>query len=286
MKLHKMALIGLMVGSFVSVNSFALASGGWQYDGAGDVDVHGVPLPSPSGEVGGETWAEAFNPLHGNGSCDGLSQSPINFSAGIADPLAAPVGAVNAIHYEGGDVIAENNGHTIQVNPNRSIVIDDAEYRLLQFHFHTKSEHTLAGVHSRLEMHFVHQKSGSTGTNDLAVLGVLIQEGQKEHKGFLELFGNFPGQPVAHHEIISALAANYGKFLPKDKTVYSYSGSLTTPPCSENVKWFVFPDSLKLSAGQIQGFQDMFKDHSGVNLGTNRPVQPLNSRTVGLGMTP
>jgi carbonic anhydrase len=42
-----------------------------------------------------------------------------------------------------------NNGHTVQANvpAGATLEIDGLTYNLLQFHFHTPSEHTLNGLH-------------------------------------------------------------------------------------------------------------------------------------------
>jgi len=162
-----------------------------------------------------------------------------------------------------------NNGHTVQVNydAGSSISIDGDEYQLLQFHFHTPSEHTIDGEASPLEVHFVHRDAAG----NLAVVGVMLNEGEAENAAFADVFGNLPaevGEPDAH-----GMEVNAADMLPAGHAYDTYSGSLTTPPCSQGVRWLVLTDPVELSAGQIEAFHALFENNA-------RPVQPLNEREL------
>ena len=188
----------------------------------------------------------------------GENQSPIN----IINPEIAT--SVNLdFNYHPSPLSVIDTGHSIQVNyqSGSTITINDEKYELLQFHFHTPSEHQINNQKSAMEMHLVHQsKSGK-----LAVVGVMMEEGNSN---------------AAIEEIILSLVGkndfamiNVADLLPQNKAYFSYTGSLTTPPCSENVKWQILKQTIQLSAGQIQFFQNLYKMNS-------RPVQTLNNREV------
>ncbi|MCH8249590.1 MAG: carbonic anhydrase family protein [Proteobacteria bacterium] len=167
------------------------------------------------------------------------------------------------------DVI--DNGHTIQVNYDEgsNLRLGETVYELKQYHFHAPSEHTIERRHFPMEMHLVHQSAAG----ELAVLGVLIEQGN-HNPAFEPVWANLPneaGEEVHHQH----LAVNVDDLLPVDHGTYRYRGSLTTPPCSEGVSWFVAVEPIKLSADQIATFASIFS-------GNNRPVQPLNNRTVVL----
>src|SRR5258707_7472124 len=86
-----------------------------------------------------------------------------------------------------------NNGHTIQVNydAGSSIIYNEIEYKLIQFHFHHPSEHTIDGKVFALELHFVHQSA----TGDLAVVGVMIEKVDKDNPDYATIFDNLPSTP-------------------------------------------------------------------------------------------
>ena len=203
----------------------------------------------------------------------GREQSPIDLSAAVA---AEPLGATSDIRPATLRIIRQahvvdviDNGHTIQVNYDEgsSVEVDGTSYELKQYHFHAPSEHTVDGRQFPMEMHLVHQSSGGK----LAVLGVLIEEGD-HNAAFEPVWSNLPdevGEEVRHEGI----TVNIDDLIPPSRLTYRYPGSLTTPPCSEGVSWFVDVEAIELSAEQIAQFTAIFH-------GNNRPVQPLNDRTL------
>jgi len=172
------------------------------------------------------------------------------------------------IHHEHmADVI--NTGHSIQVNYTEgdTLKVGGEEFQLLQYHFHSPSEHTVGGKHFPIEMHMVHKSANGK----LAVVGVFIEEG-KHNSAFDPVWSNLPSsKSVQHH--LEHVTVDVNQLLPTRKTTYRYDGSLTTPPCSEGVKWIVMTDPVQISAQQINAFRNVMKDN-------NRPVQPLNARRV------
>ena len=169
-------------------------------------------------------------------------------------------------HYKASPVKIIDNGHTVQVNfqPGNTIELDGQTFDLLQFHFHTASEHTLSGNKLPMELHLVHR----SGKGDYAVLGVILIEGPS-HSIVETLWQNMPIQKGMEKELSFML--NPDDLIPTTRTHYNYMGSFTAPPCSEGVNWNVFNTPMTLSKEQILTFRQLYPDNS-------RPVQPLNDR--------
>lgn len=204
---------------------------------------------------------------------EGRNQSPIDIAK--TSPATLPElqsdfspAKLKIVHHEH---IADeiNNGHTIQVNYSEgdTLTIGDVSYELIQFHFHSPSEHTVKGKHYPMEMHFVHKAASGA----LAVVGVFIEQG-KHNAAFDPIWANLPTKKgvESHYEHVQV---NVDDLLPHSTKSYRYDGSLTTPPCSEGVKWIVMKSPIQLSAEQIRKFTSLIK-------GNNRPVQPLNRRVT------
>ncbi len=200
------------------------------------------------------------------------------FSACAGGTAQSPIDLVGAetrdltnieFDYVPSPLVILNNGHTIQVNvaPGSSITLDDVRYELLQFHFHHGSEHTVAGVRFPLELHLVHRAEEGA----LAVVGVLLQEGSA-NETLTPLWPHLPARPTpatAVPDVVVDVAA----LLPELRTTWRYAGSLTTPPCTEGVRWLVMTEPVALSAEQIASYAALFS-------GSYRPVQPLNGRSL------
>ena len=224
---------------------------------------------------GGETGPAAWGHLNPEWApCgDGKNQSPIDIDQTAQADLSAlkaqfPPVQLHVIHHP--HVADEiNNGHTIQVNYSEgdTLVIGDEAFGLQQYHFHAPSEHTLGKRGFAMEMHLVHRSADGK----LAVIGVFIEEGS-HNAAFDPIWAKLPKTPgdEAHVENVTV---DVDRLLPSDMTSYRYEGSLTTPPCSEGVKWIVMAKPIQLSADQIEKFRKL------VYL-NNRPTQPLNGRPV------
>jgi len=193
----------------------------------------------------------------------GQSQSPIDIS-GAQDQDVADV----EFSYEASAINILNNGHTVQVNydAGSSITVDGADYQLLQFHFHTPSEHTVGGRSFDTELHLVHKNDAG----ELAVVGVLMARGA-QNEAFADIFENLPEHAGAVEKLDADVNAD--GLLPTDRSSFRYTGSLTTPPCSENVKWIVLKTPIELSDEQVDGLHEILDDN-------NRPVQPVHTRKV------
>ena len=162
-----------------------------------------------------------------------------------------------------------DNGHTIQVNyaPGSAFSIAGKRYELLQFHFHKPSEEKINGRGRDMVVHLVHK--GPDGK--LGVIAVLLERG-KENALIKTLWENIP--KVKEKEIVvEQTMINAVDLLPNNKGYYSFAGSLTTPPCSEEVTWYVFKTPVQLSAEQVARFDKLYPMNA-------RPVQPLNGRDI------
>lgn len=213
--------------------------------------------------TGPEYWGE-LDPE--NSACvKGNEQSPINleFSQAKVDKKIKR----NQFYYEPTIFTLLNNGHTIQANTTTEsniIIVEGNAYTLVQFHFHTPSEHQFNGQHYEMELHLVH----SDNNGKLAVIGLMIQEG-KENKILASVWDGLPKDQTKTEKHLIHLQA----LLPQNHMSFHYDGSLTTPPCTEQVEWLVFEQPIEMSKQQIQAFQQIFSDN-------HRPVQPLNHREI------
>ncbi|MBK3493672.1 carbonic anhydrase family protein [Viridibacillus sp. YIM B01967] len=221
---------------------------------------------SYEGETGPNKWAN-LDPSFSM-CANGKEQSPIDIE--LEDvKLDKSIGDIK-INYQPTIFTIMNNGHTIQANDvsrKNSILIDGDEYTLLQMHFHTPSEHKINEQHYAMEGHFIHENS----EGKRAVLAVLIEAGN-ENRALAEMWSKLPPK-VTEADIPLNNAIDLANLLPDDKKVFRYSGSLTTPPCSEGIKWSVLEQNIEMSQEQIDAFSAIFPHN-------NRPIQPLNNREV------
>jgi carbonic anhydrase len=235
-------------------------------DAHGKKDAHGKDAKKDDkhvahwdyeGEMGPEHWGKEF-PTCGKGK----SQSPLNIKGPFEKVRFSVVP-----DYKPGPLKIINNGHTIQVNvvPGSKIRIDGKAFDLLQYHFHRPSEEHINGKPSAMVIHFVHKNE----SGELAVLGVLLQEGN-ENPGIKTLWSHAPpkeGPEVAPDNV----AFNPTNLLPREMEFFHYDGSLTTPPCTEKVKFYILKSQVNISKDQVTQFP--FKMNA-------RPVQPLNDRKI------
>lgn len=214
-----------------------------------------------SGEQGPNNWASLTGD---NFACTGKNQSPINLTGFIESELK-PL----EFYYQTGGKEIINNGHTVQVNYQEGsyVKVDGVKFNLLQFHFHAPSENNIEGESYPLEAHFVHaDKNGH-----LAVIAVMFKEGG-ENKELAAAWKKIPMHEGDKNTFVNNIAAN--NLLPANKDYYRFNGSLTTPPCSEGVRWFVMKEVVEASKAQIEAFKATMH---GAN---NRPLQAINARII------
>ena len=214
-----------------------------------------------AGKLGPEHWSTLDAKFS---ACAGRNQSPVDLSRFIEAQLPP----IRFDYRDGGhDVV--NNGHTVQVDygPGSSISIDDDVFLLKQFHFHAPSENHIGGKAFPIEAHFVH----ADVRGNLAVVAVMFVQGASN--GTLEsLWPRLPAGADERHALSPEVGAK--GLLPANRDYYRYEGSLTTPPCSEGVRWFVLKQPVTASAAQIGRLVQVLGHPN------NRPVQPIGARVV------
>lgn len=214
-----------------------------------------------TGAQGAEKWGDLEKDF---ATCKlGKKQSPI-------DIKGATKGSLPAIAFNYGQGAAEvvNNGHTIQVNlaAGGDVKVASGGYKLLQFHFHTPSEELVNGKPYPLVAHLVHKSDAGK----LAVVAVLFKEG-KPNAALQKVFAAMPAKEGGKAELGGGL--NVADMLPAKQAYWAFEGSLTTPPCSEEVQWHVLKEPVELSPAQLAAFKKLYPMNA-------RPVQPLNGRAL------
>lgn len=216
------------------------------------------------GPTGPDNWGEMDKKF---GTCSlGKTQSPIDIPADSVP--AAPLDPIK-FDYQTSPLKIVDNGHTVQVNyaPGSSITVGGKKYELLQFHFHKPSEEKLNGKSYAMVAHLVHKDA----EGKLAVVGVLLETGARQPL-IQAVFDNLPKEKEKETPV-PGVAIDISALLPADRSYFTFQGSLTTPPCSEGVTWFVLKNPTKVSRKQIAKFGRVYSMNA-------RPVQPLNGRTI------
>jgi carbonic anhydrase len=235
--------------SLLSLQVYAGSGTEWSYEGTN----------------GAEYWGD-LDPAYS--TCKtGSNQSPVD----ITEKTKSELEDLN-IYYSSSPKEILNNGHTIQINiqPGSYFEVDGVNFELLQYHFHTPSENRVDGKVYPLEMHLVH----SDPQGNLAVIGVFFEYGDS-NESLVSLWANMPTH-LGDVNSLESVASNINQLLPDGSDYYRFSGSLTTPPCSEGVRWFVMKDALEASQQQVEEFLHTIHHEN------NRPVQPLNGRVINL----
>ncbi|MGD1871551.1 MAG: carbonic anhydrase [Mastigocoleus sp.] len=240
---------------------------------AGTVTVSGLKLQSQVlaksktkwgyiGKRGAENWGKLSPEFS---TCKfGITQSPIDINSTVRAKLSEIYTC-----YDSTNLRILNNGHTIKVNydSGSKLKLDGEEYELLQFHFHHPSEHKVDTKNFPMELHLVHKNNKGS----LAVLGVFLKEG-KENQTLQKIWEVLPTKKTSEKTFYN-ITIDASDLLPQDKDSYRYFGSLTTPPCSEIVKWIVYQEPVEISKAQIQKFAEIFPMNA-------RPVQKINRRFI------
>ena len=230
--------------------------------GASFAQEHAGPHWSYGGTTGPDHWADldkAFTACH-----VGHHQSPIDIRA----PKPADLPPIQ-FAYQPTPLHIVNNGHTIQVNyaPGSFITIGDKRYQLTQFHFHHPSEERINGKGFEMVAHLVHANAAGA----LAVVAVLLDPGAA-NPVIASLWQHFPTHEGPEQKLDDVQIDATG-LLPQDRGYYTFTGSLTTPPCTEDVTWFVLKTPERISQNQANTFGKIYPRDA-------RPIQPLYEREV------
>ncbi|MDX8377072.1 MAG: carbonic anhydrase family protein [Mariprofundales bacterium] len=239
---------------------------------AGNADAHDAatehhaPHFTYDGDNGPANWgtlSEDWAACSGTGN----AQSPVDIVT--ANAAANSAAAALVTDYKDAALDVKNNGHSITVSypAGSSLTIGGSSYELLQFHFHAASEHTIDGQHSDLVAHLVHKNA----EGQLAVIGVLLNEGEANN-AIDAVWSNMP-KDAGTNNAPEGVSINAASLLPADMSYYHYNGSLTTPPCSEIVSWYVLKNAVTVSKAQIAAFRVLYSDNV-------RPVQNLHERNI------
>lgn len=210
-------------------------------------------------ENGPEKWAELSTD---NKTCNGQSQSPINIDTNSVQKAESSKLTIN---YSNAKFKVIDTGHSIEFEllegqKSQTVTYNGIEYALEQFHFHNKSENTIDQKYSPLEIHFVNKdKDGNP-----LVLSVLVNTGETNKT--LKNYGT---------KIDEEVELNPFDIFPVEKQYYSFTGSLTTPPCTEGVQWVVMQNQITMSEEQINDYTQKYSEN-------NRPIQPLNNREISI----
>jgi len=245
----------------------------WAYCNA-DHDIYNRPCET--------TWASHYP------SCDDMKQSPINFvsttaAANTQGSITLSSSVCSSVKIISGP--DSGNGWTVDMNTCKAsannvpagtsyVTFQGVDYYLIQFHFHSPSEHTLNGKTYAMDAHFVH----SSLDGALLVVGVFADAESNTDNAFLNKF--WP-TGFAADSVLNTTVMPYW-FLPDDKSLYHYSGSFTTPPCTEGIKWFHFANNVSMSAAQLASFKTALSSlNQTAAVGRNNRVpQSLNNRAV------
>jgi carbonic anhydrase len=194
----------------------------------------------------------------------GHRQSPVD----IQGTQKADLPAIQ-FDYQPSPLRIVDNGHTIQVTyaAGSSIRVGEARYELKQFHFHRPSEARVHGRSYDMELHLVHEDEAG----HLAVVAVLLEHGH-ENPLVRELWKDVPREKEKE-ALLEAVRIDAAQLLPSDRGYYTFDGSLTTPPCSEDVTWFVLKRPVQISADEVAQFAKLYPRDA-------RPTQPLHGRVV------
>ena len=246
----KKTILSLATGALILHSSFSIA-GSWSYEG----------------NTGPDYWGYINNGEFAT-CATGTEQSPIDLGKKAVD-----VDSLSKLKHQFNltDLTVVNNGHTVQVNVDNGSTTQTefGAQRLLQFHFHTPSENTVDGKAYPLEAHFVHASDEGV----LSVVGVFYKEG-KENPALAKILATAPHHKGTATSADQTLDINSVLGTKATQEYYRFSGSLTTPPCTEGVRWYVSQDIQSASAEQIAEFNALFHG------GNARPVQPLNHRVL------
>jgi carbonic anhydrase len=222
------------------------------------------PQWSYAGSDGPDHWSD-LDPSFA--ACKaGMHQSPIDIRDAEESPDLAPI----RFDYKLSPLKIVNNGHTVRINyePGSSIVVNGVSLPLTEFHFHHRSETEINGQKFDMELHLVHEDPAA---GRAAVVAILIKSGAEN--ALLRQLLSYAHLKIGEEVYKKKVVINAAGFLPADQNYYVFDGSLTTPPCSEPVRWYVLMQIIEASPSQIAAFTKLYPDNA-------RPVEPLNGRSV------
>ena len=246
--------------------SAAPAIAGWPW--SVDIFSSGKPNANPvkewsyQGDIGPTTWGDLSPEF---AACKGERQSPVDLRE--ARSLAySPL----TFHYRSNPLSLVNDGRSVRVQfrPGSYMIAGGRQYELIELHFHLPGEHRINGVAADMEIQLTHRDRQGR----MAVVAVPVRAGRRMNSTLSRIWDNMP--PIGgqrHYDRQAGINAVF--LLPSKREYFSYVGSLTEPPCTEGVEWFVLAEPLEVDSGYIRRMAEVVGRNS-------RPVQPLNGRAV------
>ncbi|KAJ0020680.1 hypothetical protein Pint_32132 [Pistacia integerrima] len=228
-------------------------------------------------EAGGENGPERWGELHSEWSAceNGSMQSPIDLLHERVE-VVSHLGRLKR-NYKPSNATLRNRGHDMMLKWEEgagTLEINGTEYILNQVHWHSPSEHTLNGKRFDLEAHMVHESTDGK----VAVVGILYKIGRPD--SFLSSIKDHLaaiGGSTERDKVVGMMDPRGIKI--GSRKYYRYIGSLTIPPCTENVLWTIVKKVRTVTREQVQSLRVAVHDDSDTNA---RPLQPINSRSLHL----
>jgi carbonic anhydrase len=256
MRLSALAVIALGMASLVAAHSPAQTAGQttgqtttpWDYEG----------------KRGSLNWGK-LDPSF-KACSKGREQSPIDIRNARLNKALQPI----EFHYIAGAVKLENDGHTVavHVDPGSYMVAGGVRYELIEYDFHHPSEEAVKGKLTDMEVHLLHRSADGK----MAMVAVRFNEDLGNPNAVLAtLWPHLPTKAGTSAKVVEMV--NPGGLLPADRGYWTYMGSLTNPPCTEGVRWFVFEQELSVSRDQLRDFANIFKVNT-------RPLQDPHGRRI------
>jgi carbonic anhydrase len=264
---HRACARRIVAGSAMRIAIVMLWIAGHTVLAAGSPAEPSAPEFAYSGDNGPGFWAETSGWEACAGTAATERQSPVDIDRIVFDRRLSPL----RLQLHETPLALTNNGHTIEqeYEAGSTLALDGVLYDLTQFHFHTLSEHTVAGQHGVMELHAVFADPAS---DKKAVVGMLFAIG-RTNRFLSTLLANGLPKKSGEQVDVPSQHVNVADALTSTARYYTYPGSLTTPPCSETVTWLVLHDFAQLSRGQFEAFRAI--------LGNNfRPLQQRNGRAI------
>ena len=238
MRFPALAALVLAVATLAAMPAAAQTTAPWEYEG----------------KRGTLNWGK-LDPAYKTCS-QGHEQSPIDIRGAHLNRALQPI----EFHYKASPVTLENTGNTVRIypEPGSYIVAGGVRYDLVQFHFHHPGEEAVKGKLTDMDIHLVHKSADGKQ----AVIAIRLSEdiATPPNAVLSALWPHLPKTPGASEKITDFV--NPGGLLPQDRGYWTYMGSLTAPPCTEGVRWFVFKQQVEISRDQLKAFGAIYKVNS------------------------
>ena len=220
---------------------------------------------SYAGSSGPSGWADLSPKFSACGM--GRLQSPVSIDTPAT--VTAPCEPLR-FRYRSSALYISNDGHALRLGYDRGsyLVVDGLSYELVELRFHVPAEHAIDGRVADGELQLIH----GNNRGDIAVVAVPLRAGRRVNQMLRRVVDNAPSEPG--EQFYGRNVGVNGVFLlPGRKDYYAYPGSLTRPPCTEGVRWFVLHEALEVDASDLLRLARLIGPNA-------RPIQPLYDRPI------